>query len=235
MSADQPSHGSSRDALGTALAPLFQLLVRMELRRETRSDADKLYRQCCREIEAFQGHARDSDLAAQDVELAGYALIALLDERAMNQAGALTDYWQPRLLQVRYLSENNAGEGFFERLASVRGHAKRVAVLRVYYLCLLFGFRGKYHLRGSELELLEVTEGVRGELERLRAVPKEILLSPSGRRPYERIADTQQNQLLFGLAAVAAVISLLLYVGLRLALVRETELLVERVTSVLGV
>jgi type VI secretion system protein ImpK len=235
MSADSSLHGPSRDPLGAALAPLFQLLVRMELRRETRNDADKLYRQCCREVETFQAHARDSDLAPQEVELASYALIALIDERAVNQAGALKEYWQPRLLQVRYLSENNAGEGFFERLASVRGHAKRVAVLRVYYLCLLFGFRGKYHLRGSELELLEVTEGVRGELERMHAVPKEIVLSPSGRRPYERIADTQQNQLLLGLAAVAAVISLLLYVGLRLALVRETELLVERVTRVLGV
>jgi type VI secretion system protein ImpK len=209
----------------------------MELRRETRSDADQLYRQCCREIETFQAQARDSDLAlaAQDVELASYALIALLDERAMNQAGELKEYWQPRLLQVRYLSENNAGEGFFERLASVRGQAKRMAVLRVFYLCLMFGFRGKYSLRGSELELLEVTEGVRSELERMHGLPKEIVLSPSGRRPYERIADTQQNQLLFGLAAVAAVVSVLLYIGLRLALVRETELLVERVSSVLGV
>ena len=211
--------------------------MRLELRRETRSDADKLYRQCCREIETFQAQARDADLALapQDVELASYALIALIDERAVNQEGALKEYWQPRLLQVRYLSENNAGEGFYEKLASVRGHTKRATVLRVYYLCLLFGFRGKYHLRGSELELLEVTESVRGELERMRALPKEIVLSPNGRRPYERIADTQQNRLLFGLAVVAAVVSLLLYVGLRLALVRETELLVEHVTRVLGV
>jgi type VI secretion system protein ImpK len=228
--------GGDKDALARAIDPLFQLLLRME-RRDGRKDADKLYRLCCTEIESFRSRARSSDLdvSQSDAEDACYALVALLDETAVNHDGPLKEYWQPRLLQVRFFNENVAGEGFFDRLAELRSDAKRVRVLRVYYTCLMLGFRGKHRLRGSELELLEIEEGVRSELQRMRAIPSELSLSPNGRRPYERIADVQRNQLVFSLAAIAAVIAVLLYVGLRLALLRDTELLVEHVTAALGV
>jgi type VI secretion system protein ImpK len=228
---------AEKDLLGESVEPLFQLLMRMERSRETRNDAEKLHRQCCQEIEAFQARARDVErsVGQSDVELARYAIVALLDELAVNHEGALKEYWLPRLLQVRYLSENVAGEGFFDRLASIRGNPKRAQVLRIFYLCLMFGFRGKYRLRGSELELLEIEEGLRTELERMHAIPKELALSPSGRRPYERIADANKTQLVFSLAVAAAIVSVLLYLGLRLALLRDTDLLVERVTALLGV
>ena len=90
-------------------------------------------------------------------------------------------------------------------------------------------------VRGSELELLEIEEGVRAELQRLNAIPREVLLSPSGKRPYEKVADSSRNRLLFGLATVAACVSVLLYVGLRLALARDTSLLVEHINAALGV
>lgn len=227
---------ADEDALALALEPLFQWLVRLERKRESKHDADTLYRQCCQEVETFRTQARDAQgsLTSEDVELALYAWVAVADELAMNQEGPLKDHWQARLLQVRYLNENVAGEGFFERLTGLRNQPKRAPVLRVYYLCLLFGFRGKYRIRGSELELLEITETVRAELERARAIPKELVLSPSGRRPYERITDSRKNQLLFGLATAAALASALLYIGLRLALQRDTDLLVEQLTTLLG-
>jgi type VI secretion system protein ImpK len=128
-----------------------------------------------------------------------------------------------------------AGDGFFDRLSAMRGDPKQARVLRVYYLCILFGFRGKYRVRGSELELLEIEEGVRSELQRSNAIPREVLLSPSGKRPYEKVADSSRNRLLFGLATVAACVSVLLYVGLRLALARDTSMLVEHINAALGV
>lgn len=225
---------ADKDLLGQSLTPLFQLLMRMERSRETQSDADRLYRQCCTEVDRFQARAKELELPPSEAENGVYALVALIDETAVNQDGAINDYWQPRLLQTRYFSENNAGDGFFDRLRSLRGDSKNARVLRVYYLCMLFGFRGKYRVRGSELELLEIEEGVRTELQRWNAIPREVLLSPSGKRPYERMADSGRNRLLFGLATVAACVSVLLYVGLRLALARDTSLLMEHINAALG-
>jgi type VI secretion system protein ImpK len=222
------------DLLGDNLAPLFQLLVRVERSRETRGDSDKLYRQCCQEVERFQARAKELDLPVTEAEQGLYALVALIDEMAMNQEGPLKEYWQPRLLQLRYFNENVAGDGFFDRLSQLRGDPKSARLLRVYYLCLLFGFRGKYRVRGSELELLEIEEGLRAELQRAKALAREISLSPSGKRPYEKIADVGRNRLVFGLASIAACVSVLLYVGLRLALLRDTTLLLERITAALG-
>jgi type VI secretion system protein ImpK len=222
------------DLLGDNLAPLFQLLVRVERSRETRGDSDKLYRQCCQEVERFQARAKELDLPVTEAEQGLYALVALIDETALNQEGPLKEYWQPRLLQLRYFNENVAGDGFFDRLSQLRGDPKNARIMRIYYLCLLFGFRGKYRVRGSELELLEIEEGLRAELQRAKALAREISLSPSGKRPYEKIADVGRNRLVFGLASIAACVSVLLYVGLRLALLRDTTLLLERITAALG-
>jgi type VI secretion system protein ImpK len=226
---------TEQDALGQSVEPLLRTLVQLERERVGQSDPAKLHAQICQEIDRFSAKASELQLSIEDADQARYALVALLDEVAVHQEGALRDYWLPRLLQTRYFGENVAGEGFFERLAAMRGNPKRHAVLRVFYLCLLFGFRGKYRLRGSELELLELEEGLRAELQRARAIPSEIVLSPSGRRPYERFADARRNQLLMIVATIAAGMSLLLYVGLRLALVHDTQQLVEQISGILGV
>lgn len=222
------------DLLGRSLEPLFQLLVRMERSRESHGDVERLYRQCCQEVERFQSRAKELDLPPSEAEPGLYAVVALIDEIAVSQEGPIKEFWQPRLLQMRYFDENIAGDGFFDRLASLRGDPKQARVLRIYYLCILFGFRGKYHVRGSELELLEIEEGVRAELQRINAIPREVMLSPSGKRPYERIADVSRNRILFGLATVAACVSVLLYVGLRLALLRDTSMLVDSINAALG-
>ena len=210
-----------------------------ELQGETALDlADnpaRLHERFCRELEQLQQRAQELGVSPDDADDARYALAALIDEAAVQEDGPLRDYWSARLLQMRLFSENVAGENFFERLAALRGDRKRVLVLRVYYLCLLFGFRGKYRLRGSELELLEIEEGVRGELQRAGAIPSELVLSPSGRRPYEKLADGRRNQLLVTLAGVAACLSVLAYVGLRLALVHRSDQLLEQVAGLLGV
>jgi type VI secretion system protein ImpK len=230
------STGSSeKDELGRSLEPLFQLLVRIERERGSKADADKLYRQCCQEVESFQGRAKELELPPGDVENGLYAIIALLDEIAVNDEGTIKEYWQPRLLQMRYFNENVAGDGFFDRLATLRGDSRRKHVLRIFYLCIMFGFRGKYRIRGSELELLEIEEGLRAELQRIKAIPKEVVLSPAGKRPYEKITDARRNQLVFSIATISACVSVLLYIGLRLALSRDTDVLIERVTAALSV
>jgi len=225
---------TARDALGESVEPLLRLLLGLKRARHAGVDAAQWYRQCCDEVERHELRCAQLDVAALDAADARYALVALLDETAIEHAGALRDHWSLRPLQTHFFEENLAGERFFERLAALRGEVKRRAVLRIFYLCLLLGFRGKYQLRGSELELLEIEDGVRSELQKARVIPTELRLSPHGRRPYERLVDAEGNRLLVTFAAISACLAALAYLGMRLSIAHQTEQLVACLAALLG-
>jgi type VI secretion system protein ImpK len=163
-----------------------------------------------------------------------YALAALVDEVVVSKRGPLRDFWLARQLQLKYFGENIAGDMFFERLAAIRRDPSRVEVLKIYYLCLMFGFRGKYRVRGGELELLDVIDGVRNELVRAQAIPSDSMLSPNGGRPYEAIADHRRSLLLLWIALGSASFSALLYAWFRLSLLDRADQLVQRLGGLIG-
>jgi type VI secretion system protein ImpK len=173
-------------------------------------------------------------LSQRDVDDIRYALVALADEVVLNRGGALREFWLQRRLQLRFFDESNAGEGFFERLKGLLGDSTRTEAKKAYYLCLMFGFQGKYRVRGGEIELADITDRVRDELIRAKAMTTETALSPKGPRPYESIADGRRNLLLVWLSVTAAVSSVLLYIGLRLQLMNNAERLVERLSALVG-
>jgi type VI secretion system protein ImpK len=158
-------------------------------------------------VSAMAKRAREAGCSEQDTKLTLYAVVALADEVAMASAGSLRDHWSTRPLQLVLFGENVAGERFFEHLDSVR-QSSELDVLRVYYLCLLFGFRGRYGVRGAEVPLTDLIESVRVQLGRALAMPE--LLSPNGARPEHGIADAMRRLPAMGnrvaLLAVAAVL-----------------------------
>jgi type VI secretion system protein ImpK len=172
--------------------------------------------------------------AQQDLDDMRYALVALADEIVLQKGGALRDFWLPRLLQLRYFNENVAGTAFFERLDAIRRDPTRAEVLRVYYLCLLFGFQGKYRVRGGQIELADIVDRVKSDLIRARVITSEQPLSPQGARPYEPIADARRNSLLVWLSVAAASASFVLYLWLKLSLGSDASRLVERVVALTG-
>jgi len=193
--------------------------------------AELVHQQLCTYVDQGARLGSKLGLQQQDVEDIKYALCALCDEIVLSKGGALRDFWMPRLLQMRYFNENIAGEAFFERLAVIRRESLRSEVLRVYYLCLQFGFRGKYRVRGGEIELLDITDAVRNELIRVRQIPTELELSPHGQRKYEPLADARRNMLMVWLSVAADVTSVLLYAALHLNLLDEASRLVDRLSA----
>jgi type VI secretion system protein ImpK len=169
-----------------------------------------------------------------DVDDIRYALVALIDETMLAKGGALRDFWLPRVLQLRYFNENVAGEAFFQRLESVRRDPNRRDVLRVYYLCLMFGFHGQYRVRGGQVELADIIDRVRDDLNRSNHLNGELPLSPRGVRPDEPIADSRRNLLLVWVSIVAAVASVLLYLGLKLSLISQVSQLAESIAALAG-
>jgi type VI secretion system protein ImpK len=213
------------DPLARQLEPLFHILLRLKHDREVRLDPDKLHRQCSAAIEDCR---RQSELPQADVDAACFALIALIDELATQRGGPLKEYWQERALLVRTFDEHSDGPGFFDRLRALRGDKQRQRVLRVFYLCLLLGYRGKY-ARPGEGGLLDIEEACRSELLKEGVIPSELVLAPNGERPYEKLADAKRQRLSLLLVAAVAVLSVLTFAALRLALDRDTQALIDRV------
>lgn len=166
-----------------------------------------------------------------DVQDITYALVALVDEVAVAQPGALRDFWLPRTLQLTLFNENVAGENFFQRLAVIMGDPARAEVLRVYYLCLLLGFQGKYRVRGGEVELASTTERVAAAL-RMSGVS--TTLSPDGDRPKEKSRSRRGALPVVGVSVGAVALSFVLYGVLRFSLSSSTTELTSRIASLIS-
>lgn len=174
--------------------------------------------------------AAEAGLGAEDVDDITYAVVALIDEVVLGRGGTLRDEWYGRLLQLRYFDENTAGEGFFSRLELLRRAPGRTTALEVYYLCLLFGFRGRFAVRGMELQLADLTEAVRLELERRRslALPE---LSPSGARREEGFVQRTGSRTLLWSSVGVLVLAVVLFVGLQVDLTLETERVIDAIAA----
>ena len=179
--------------------------------------------------ELFRSGAR-AQIYERDLHDMVYAIVALADEVAMRKSGGIRDVWMSKPLQLHYFNENLAGEGFFHRLEYVLADPRRIDVLRVYYLCLLFGFQGKYAVRGGELELAAVQRRVKDVLG-IGSRPEP--LSKKHMRPRERVNRAQQHYITVWIGLLALLFSLALIIVLRKALDGQTTSILERITSLL--
>jgi type VI secretion system protein ImpK len=173
----------------------------------------------------------------QDAQDMAYALVALIDETVLGKADQYRQFWMSNPLQLHYFDENTAGNVFFDRLAAIRKDMHRAEVLRVYYLCMLFGFQGHFRIRGGELELLTLVDAVQKDLERASPFDFDVL-SPHGERPSERLATAKRRVSLLALSLGSVALALVVYGGLQLSLdrtasqlVHDIELHVQNVTK----
>ncbi len=191
-----------------------------QLHRQLRSFVEDLLR---RAAAAGFGREEANDLA--------YPVVALADEVVLSKGSEeLRAHWSAEPLQVHFFHENVAGEAFFTRLAAIRKDPRRAELARAYHLALLFGFQGRYRVRGGELELMALADGLARELARGGEADLEAL-SPSGERPAERAAGAAGAGRIAWIGAGALVLALLLYVGLRVSLSTSTDDVVSRIAA----
>ncbi|HEY0714088.1 MAG TPA: DotU/TssL family secretion system protein [Polyangia bacterium] len=179
-----------------------------------------LHRRVGDAITRMLNEARSLGVPEKDAQDMAYALVALADEIAISKTGPIHHYWRDNLLQMQFFDENVAGEGFFRRLQSLRQDHRRSSVLRVYYLCLLFGFQG-IHVGRGEGELRRLTEAVGEELARTLDVPDE--LAPDGRRPDEAQLKRREKRPLLWAGVASIALALSGYIGLRVVLDGQTD------------
>jgi len=182
-------------------------------------------------FDAVFHRAAQEGFSREDASAIAYPIVALADEIALSKSEEIRQYWVAHLLQFHYFQENIAGEAFFTRLDAVRRDPRRSEILRIYYLALAFGFRGRYRVRGDELELMTHTEALQREVSRARRFPSETL-SPHGDRAGEAIARGAHGRPRLWIPAAAVGFLIVLSLGLHIAIGMSADSVVKRITQV---
>ena len=178
-------------------------------------------------VERAMRTAVEVGFGQHDAHDIGYVLAALSDEAVLSLGvDTVRDFWLPRMLQLQLFNENVAGEGVFQRLEALMTDPSRVEVLRVYYAALLFGFQGKYRVRGGEIELADTTERAAHALRQfgaLRATP----LSPSGAVAREKVVAKGRQFPIVWLSAGILVATIGLFIVMSMVGQSQVETVVQ--------
>ncbi|HYD52159.1 MAG TPA: DotU family type IV/VI secretion system protein [Gemmatimonadaceae bacterium] len=210
-----------RGQLALALQEAFTAITRLRANRQVAADAESFRTHIKTVLGAAEAEGRRAGYAGEDVRLALFAVIALLDESVLNSQQPMFADWPRRPLQDEiFQSGHMAGELFFQYLQQLmqRPDSEDAAdLLEVFQLCLLLGFRGRYGAsQGGDLHAFTMRTGEK--ITRVRG--PHARLAPRWRPPDDRIEaprDRWARPLLAG-AAGAALLALVLFVGYTLSL-----------------
>lgn len=222
------------DVLDDLTRDLFGAIVQIRrLDPAALPEPQLLHQRLCGFIDTAIARARERHVPAEDIGDVIYAIAALADEVVLGLPGSVQQFWMYNLLQLRYFNENVAGENFFHRLNALRQDPRRYPVLRIYYLCLLFGFQGRYRVRGGEVELAQIIEAVQADLVRFRVIEEETL-SPHGRRPAEPGVGVRRSLPVLWLSAAAILTAVGINVALHVSLDSGVRDVKERIAALKG-
>lgn len=203
--------GIGLNPLEAAAAPLLGLIMRLK-NTSSHPDPERLRQRMVEEMKTFTANARDQSLDEKTVSRARYVLCTVLDEVVLNTPWGRASEWSENSLLITFHKETRGGEGFFELLDSIiLDPRKNLILLELMYLCLAFGFQGRYRLLDNGRSRLDeqreraynAIRTARGEFERE--------LSPHWRGSGEQRNPLIRYVPLWVVAAVAATLLLIAY------------------------
>lgn len=202
--------------LSEIYATCFTLILQLRSTDEF-GDPEVLRRRVKDLLDDAEREALRTGVAPDNIQQAKFALVAFIDETIISSSWSQKDRWVSKPLQLELYDQYDAGEAFFTRLEKLREQPKANAeALEVYYLCMTLGFKGKYQLHEQE-RLRELIETTYEDLKRLPGMGAQTL-SPHG-TPRGQVAQEVKSKLpAWVIAAAAALVGLLLYVGVSLYL-----------------
>ncbi|MDQ5908897.1 MAG: type secretion system protein ImpK, partial [Pseudomonadota bacterium] len=205
------SPGVGLNALEAAAAPLLSLIMRLK-NTASHPDPERLRQRMIEEIKTFTVNARNAGLHEKTVFRARYILCTTLDEVVLNTPWGRASQWSETSLLITFHNETWGGEKFFELLdAIIQDPRKNLDLLELMYLCLAFGFQGRYRLLDNGRNRLDeqreraynAIRTARGEFERD--------LSPHWRGSIQDQNPLVRYVPLWVVAAVATALLLLAY------------------------
>jgi type VI secretion system protein ImpK len=138
-------------------------------------DVDALRDHLVQSLREFESRAKAAGVTAENIIAARYVLCTVLDETAATTPWGGSGLWARNSLLVLFHKEAWGGEKFFQLLSKLAENPEANRhLLELMYICLAFGFEGRYR----------VLDNGRSQLDVLRERLAEILKKTAG--DYER-------------------------------------------------
>ncbi len=138
-----------------AASPLFTLAANLR-ECESYTDINGLYQQLSHEIRAFENSAQAQNNRSDIILVARYVICCLLDEIILNTSWGKISNWERHKLLATFHNEPNGDERFFVILDRIsEAPEAHIDLLELLYLCLNFGFEGKYRYQENGKMQLE--------------------------------------------------------------------------------
>lgn len=223
LSAEALSQLGALNPLLGAANPLLTLAVQLRA-SPTVADLGRLRDTLLRSIREFEANARSRGVRPEVVIAARYCLCTFLDEVIATTPWGGGGEWANNSLLVTFHNEAWGGEKFYALLKRVsEDPANNVDLLELMYMCLAFGFQGRYRvLEGGRSQLEELRDRLYLTIRSQRGEP-ERELSPQWQGVHDkRMALTNWMPLWVG-AAITAGALLLVYLGFSWALGRASD------------
>lgn len=175
-------------------------------------------------IEEFEPEAEQKGAPYEMVKAAQYCLCAFVDESAVR-SGWANEEWSQKSLLVTFFDETWGGERFFEILDKAKLDIDRnLYLIEFIYLCLQFGYKGKYQvadngdmiLQQKKRELFELISTKRPET-------FSLLFQESASEKHNDDAKNRGYIPLWVIAVLATIIVAIFYVALRWSLGSNME------------
>lgn len=210
------------------LARDFISMVLMVRRGQQAESVERFLARVDEWLRGFEEQARAENYSAEAVRDAQYALCAFLDESVLKGGvGNIREHVELHPFQYRYFGVHLAGEGFYDRLDSLRGDVRgNLDVLEVYHLCLALGFEGKYSLQNRD-QLRYIASTLGQDIARYRK--PSAANSESWKLP-DQVGQMLRYEIPLWVYLIGiVVVCLIVYGGLRWWLGSETDALIEQV------
>lgn len=174
---------SGQERLGPGLNPLVQaasplLLLAAHVRGTLAAPSlAGLRQQALEEIRRFEERARAAGVTNEVVLAARYALCAAVDEAVLSTPWGGQSEWAQQPLLIALHREAYGGEKFFDMLERIsQDPTRHIDLMELQYLCVAFGFAGKYQLAPQgHARLAEVQHALYQRIRAHRGTPAPAL------------------------------------------------------------
>src|SRR5438132_5701084 len=229
--ADVTVVASGLNSLVAAANPLLNVVPQLRSSVEHPNPA-ALHQSLAKGIREFEAQARAAGVPTEKIVAARYALCTLIDETVTSTPWGASGAWAQQGLLALFHGETGGGEKFFQLMARLAENPQaNLDLLELMYVCLEFGFEGRYR----------VTEGGQRQLEAIRQ--RLLMIIRKQRGDYERdlsanwrgVSASTQRRLggvpFWVVGAVTALLLAVIYVGFEWSLGRASERLAADIAS----
>lgn len=157
MKSDSKSNLQFSDVYNPIISAAKPVLVSSNAMKNstTQLSTEKVLFKFSKMIEDFESEAEREGAPYEMVKAAQYCLCAFVDESAVR-SGWANEEWSQKSLLVSFFDETWGGERFFEILDKAKLDVdKNLYLIEFIYLCLQFGYKGKYQIANNGDIILE--------------------------------------------------------------------------------